>query len=182
MKVKEIKTMLIEQLSKMWENNSYVAGIIAGGLSFAIPEWIFINQDWTVNHTVTVLILIGFLILDQITGRRLAKQSDIVRKTSSTMIESVFRNFSMLLLVALAYGIDWIIGSGSICFVFAAASLSYHTFYSFLANAIVLGWGKNLPIWLFKWLSDEIKVKAQKYFKDAEIITELDKKLENKKE
>lgn len=174
--------MLIEQLSKMLEDKSYVVGVATAGLTVVIPEWIFTNKNWTINHTIAVAILVMVLILDQITGRRLAKLSDKVKKSSEVMIDSLFRDFCMLLLVAAAYAFDYILGTGSICFVFAVASLTYHTFYSFLANAVVLGWGKSFPIWLFKWLSDEIKTKAKKYFKDAEIITELDKLLENKKE
>lgn len=170
--------MILEQLSKMWSDKSYLVGAVAGGLSFTIPEWIFMNKDWSLNHTIAILIFTGALLLDQITGRRLAKQSDKVNKNSTTMIDSVFRDFSMYIVILMAYGFDWVLGTGSICFVFTIASLTYHTFYSFLANSIVLGWGINFPIWLFKWLSDEIKAKVQKYFKDTTIITELDKILE----
>lgn len=175
--------MVLDQLSKMLTDKSYVVGAVASGLSIAIPEWIFVNQNWTMYHSIAIAIFTATLVLDQITGRRLAKLSDKVNKTSSTMIDSFFRDMAMYLVVAMAYGMDWLIGSGSIIFVFAVASLSYHTFYSFLANAVVLGWGKNFPIWAFKWLSDEIKTKANKYFKDATIITELDVILnQNKKE
>lgn len=179
MRVKEIKKMLLDQLSKMLSDKSYVVGAVASGLSIAIPEWIFVNQNWTMYHSIAIAIFTATLILDQITGRRLAKLSDKVNKSSTTMIDSLFRDMAMYLVVAIGYGLDWLIGSGSIIFAFAVASLSYHTFYSFLANAVVLGWGKNYPIWVFKWLSDEIKIKAKKYFKDAEIMTELDYILEN---
>lgn len=172
--------MVLEQLSRMWGDKSYLVGAIASGLSFAIPEWIFLNHEWTMYHTVAMCIFLGSLILDQITGRRLAKVSDKVRKSSTAMIDSVFKNFSMVVVVVMAYGIDWVLNTGSICFVFMLTSLTFHTFYSFLANAVVLGWGKNYPIWLFEWLSDEIKTKANKYFKDSNIETELDEKLNNK--
>lgn len=169
--------MAVEQLSRMLQDKSYFVGIAAGTISVAIPEWVLDSGEWTINHNILVGILLAVLILDQLVGRRLAKESPILNKSSSVMIDSVYRDISMLILVGISYGIDYLIGTGSVVFVFITASLIYHNFYSFLANAVVLGWGKNFPLWLFKWLDNEIKVKTKKYFPESEIENELEEKL-----
>ncbi|WP_224784485.1 MULTISPECIES: hypothetical protein [Enterococcus] len=33
-----------------------------------------------------------------------------------------------------------------------------------MANIAVLGWEDKFPMWLIKWLEDEIEVKKEKYF------------------
>ena len=177
MKVKEIKQMVLDQLLKMVQDKSYLIGTVAGTVSVAIPQWVFQDKEWTVNHTILVIILIGVLMLDQMTGRKLAKKSTVVTKNTTVMIDSLMRDFTMLMIAGMAYGFDYLLGTGSILFVFMTVSLIYHNFYSFLANALLLGWGKNYPFWLFKWLDNELKAKAKKYFPDSEIETELDEKL-----
>ena len=177
MKIKEIKEMVLDKLFKMLQDKSYVIGAVAGTISVAIPEWIYKNKEWTANHMILVGILIGVLLMDQMTGRKLAQKSPVLIKNTTTMIDSLMRDFTMFVIVGMSYGFDYLLGTGSILFVFMTVSLIYHNFYSFLANALLLGWGKNYPFWLFKWLDNELKAKAKKYFPDSEIETELDEKL-----
>ena len=174
--MREIKKMVVDQLGKMWTDKSLIFGAVSGGLSIAIPQWIF-ESRWGVSHTVLILILVGVLLAEQLVGRRLAKLSPVTAKSSEVMIDSLVRDVIMLMICAAAYGLDFLFNSGSVIFVIVVASFIYHNFYSLMANAVVLGWGKNFPMWLFFWLNDEIILKAKKYFPNSSIKNELDKKM-----
>lgn len=174
--MKEIRKMVLDQLSKMWADKSLIVGAVSGGLSIAIPQWVF-DKTWGISHTVFILMFVGVLVAEQIVGRHLAKLSPVTEKSSEVMIDSLVRDVIMLMICAAAYGLDFLFNSGSLIFVIVVASFIYHNFYSLMANVVVLGWGKKFPMWLFFWLNDEIILKAKKYFPNSEIKNELDKKM-----
>ena len=52
----EIMDLLKGQLSKMNVDGSWVFGAVSGGLTIAIPQWIY-TQGWSMNH---FLFMLGF--------------------------------------------------------------------------------------------------------------------------
>lgn len=166
LEMNEVLLMMKDQLAKMGKDNSWIVGTV-GGLAFTIPQWVF-SDKWTVSHTVLLLLLLGVLMLDWITGRKLADKSTVVRKNTTTVIDSLIRDGLIFLICGLCYGIDYLIGTHSIIFTVFTVAFIYHNFSSFVANATVLGWDKNYPLWLFnlilRWVGDEVEAKKEKYF------------------
>lgn len=162
----EIIGLFKDQLLKMEKDNSWIIGT-AGGLALTIPQWVF-SDTWTLSHTVLLLLLLGVLILDWITGRKLADKSDVIKKKTEIVIDSLIRDGLIFLICLICYGVDYLIGTHSIVFTVFTVAFIYHNFSSFVANATILGWDKNYPLWLFKlilrWIGDEIEAKQEKYF------------------
>lgn len=162
----EVIGMTKDMLSKMLKDDSWIVGS-AGAIALTIPQWIF-SDSWTLPHTILMFILLGVLMLDWITGRKLADKSTVVKKNTTTVIDSLIRDGLIFLICGICYGVDYLIGTHSIIFTVFTVAFIYHNFSSFVANATILGWDKNYPLWLFnfvlKWVGDEIKAKQEKYF------------------
>lgn len=161
--IKTIIEMLGNQAEKMKNDGSWIIGSLSGIFSVAVPKWVM-DPNWSVDHTILIGVLIILFILEFLVGRRLAKSSDVVRKTSGIGIDAAIRDFIILSICMIAYGFDHMLSLGSILFVIVTAAFIYHNLYSLLANIYVLGWDKHFPMWLFNYLQDEIEVKKEKYF------------------
>ena len=158
-----ILTMLKGQFIKMSNDGSWLIGTAGGGLSLAIPEWIT-GKSFRIEHLVLILILLGVFVMEWLVGSRLAKQSQKTEKSSTIFIDSAIRDFIILIICGIAYGFDYLFGTGSLIFCLFTFAFIYHNFYSLMANFAVLGWEDKFPMWLIKWLQDEIKLKKEKYF------------------
>ncbi|WP_242327821.1 phage holin family protein [Enterococcus avium] len=161
--MKEVIELLKNQLDKMTTDGSIFAGVIGGGISLAIPEWIT-SKTIGVEHAVIIGVLLAVFVMEWLVGARLAKQSAVKSKRSTTMIDSAIRDFIILLICIVAYGFDYLLGTGAIIFCLFTFAFIYHNFYSLMANIAVLGWEDKFPMWLLRWLSDEIEAKKEKYF------------------
>ena len=170
--MKEIVEMLKNQFEKMNTDGSWIFGAVTGGVAIVIPEWIY-QPGWSGNHTTLIGILFGIIILEWLVGSRLAKRSPVKQKTSEVAIDSLIRDILILGICSIGLGLDKLFGTGSIIFTVVTSAFIYHNFYSLMANVAVLGWEKHFPMWLLKWLDNEIKVKTKKYFPNAK---DLDKK------
>lgn len=159
----EIIELLKNQLSKMINDGSWIVGAVGSGISFAFPEWITAKK-LGIEHAVVVGILLAILLMEWVIGSRLAKISSAKRKTSTVLIDSLIRDFVILLICMVAYGFDYLLGTGSIIFCLFTFAFIYHNFYSLMANVAVLGWEDKFPMWLIHWLKDEIEAKKEKYF------------------
>lgn len=159
----DILNMLKSQLVKMNTDHSWYVGAATGVISIVIPQWIY-NEEWSKYHSVMVLILLGVLVFDWIIGRRLAKMSPVKRKTSDVAIDAAIRDAMIIAICVGAYGFDYLLSTGSLIFVVFTMAFIHHNLYSLLANVAVLGWEQHFPMWLIKWLDNEIKAKTEKYF------------------
>jgi len=159
----EILDLLKGQLSKMNVDGSWIFGVVSGGLTIAIPQWIF-KSEWSMNHTVLISILIGVIGMEWIVGSRLATKSPVQKNSSSVAIDSAIRDVIIIGMCAAGYGFDFLFNTGSVIFVIITAAFIYHNFYSLVANFAVLGWEKHFPMWLLNWLDNEIAAKKDKYF------------------
>lgn len=155
--------LLKNQLSKMVSDGSWKFGAIGGGISFVFPDWIT-SKKLGIEHGVVIGILLAVFIMEWAIGSRLAKLSTNTRKSSTALIDSAIRDFVILIICMVAYGFDYLLGTGSIIFCLFTFAFIYHNFYSLMANIAVLGWEDKFPMWLIKWLEDEIEVKKEKYF------------------
>lgn len=155
--------LLKNQLSKMVNDGSWIVGTVGGGISFAFPDWIT-SKKLGIEHGVVIGILLAVFIMEWAIGSRLAKLSTNTRKSSTVLIDSAIRDFVILIICMVAYGFDYLLGTGSIIFCLFTFAFIYHNFYSLMANIAVLGWEDKFPMWLIKWLEDEIEVKKEKYF------------------
>ncbi|MGX2947150.1 phage holin family protein [Enterococcus alishanensis] len=161
--MEEILDLLRNQLSKMTADGSWLAGIVGGGLSLTIPKWVT-SKEITVEHGVLVGILLLVFVMEWVVGRRLAKISTAKLKQSSIMNDSLIRDFIIITICVAAYGFDYLLGTGAVIFCLFTIAFIYHNFYSLMANIAVLGWEKYFPVWLLRWLQDEIEAKKEKYF------------------
>ena len=159
----EISELLKNQLSKMAGDGSWIAGFVGSGLSLAIPKWVT-AKELSLEHGVIIGILLLVFLMEWLVGGRLAKQSTVKQKGSAIMIDSAIRDFIILIICAAAYGFDYLLGTGAVIFCLFTFAFIYHNFYSLMANIAVLGWEQHFPIWLLKWLQDEIELKKEKYF------------------
>lgn len=164
--MKEIIELLKGQLTKMSTDGSWLAGV-ATSITLALPAWIS-QSDWSRHHTVLAVILVAVICLDWLVGSRLAKVSPVRLKTSEVAIDSMVRNIIIVAICGIAWGLDYLFGTGSLIYAVATGAFIYHNFYSLLANIVVLGWDKYFPMWLLRWLDDEIKAKTKKYFPNKE--------------
>lgn len=159
----EIMDLLKGQLSKMNVDGSWIFGAVSGGLTIAIPQWIY-KSEWSVKHSVLIGILIGIIAMEWLVGGRLAKLSPVQQNSSSVAIDSAIRDVIIIGMCAAGYGFDFLFGTGSVIFVIITAAFIYHNFYSLVANIVVLKWDKRFPMWLLNWLDNEIAAKKDKYF------------------
>lgn len=158
-----ILELLKNQLSKMEQNYSYIVGAVGGAL--AVPQWIT-SQTFLIQHGVLMAVLIGVLFVDYLAGSRLAKISTAKKKNSKELFECIMRDFIIVTICIIAYAFDYLLGTGAVIYTACTVAFVYQNLYSFVANLAVLGWEEKFPLWLFKWLQDEIEVKKQKYFPD----------------
>ena len=159
----EIMDLLKSQLSKMNVDGSWIFGAVTGGLTIAIPQWIY-TQGWSFNHTILIGILIGVIGFEWIVGGRLATKSTNRNKTSEVAIDSLIRDIIIIGICAMGLGLDQLFATGSVIYTIITAAFIYHNFYSLMANIAVLGWDKHFPMWLLNWLDNEIAAKREKYF------------------
>ena len=159
----EIMDLLRGQLSKMNVDGSWIFGAVTGGLTIAIPQWIY-TQGWSANHSILIIILICIIAVEWLVGGRLAKLSPVQKNSSEVAIDSAIRDVIIIGMCAAGYGFDHLFDTGSVIYVFITAAFIYHNFYSLMANIAVLGWDKHFPMWLLNWLDNEIAAKRDKYF------------------
>lgn len=160
----EIITLLSNQLGRMTKDGSFVVGSLGGLVSLAVPEWIN-HEGWDHYHTIMIVILLAVFIMDWMAGSALARRSTVKRKTSEVANDSLIRDGIVMGVCLSAFGVDQLLEStGSWVFVIFTAAFIYHNFYSLMANVAVLGWEPYFPMWLLKWLQDEIETKKEKYF------------------
>lgn len=159
----EILDLLKHQLSRMSGDGSWIVGAVGGGFSLVIPAWVT-AKGFGVEHCVILGILLLVFVAEWLIGGRLAKKSTVKRKGSTPMIDSAIRDFIILIVCVAAYGFDYLLGTGAVIFCLFTFAFIYHNFYSLMANIAVLGWEEYFPIWLLKWLQDEIELKKEKYF------------------
>ncbi|MGL9969415.1 phage holin family protein [Enterococcus sp. DIV1420a] len=162
-----VLVMLLQQWTKMVTDKSWLIGAATGGISFAIPGWVT-GKELRLEHVILLGILMTLFVIEWLVGGRLAKKSTQKRKNSTTMIDSAIRDFIILLCCFIAYGFDYLLGTGALIFTVFTGAFIYHNFYSLMANIVVLGWGDFFPMWLFKWLEDEIEAKKDKYFPEKQ--------------
>lgn len=162
-KMAEIMDLLKGQLSKMNVDGSWVFGVVSGGLTIAIPQWIY-TQGWSINHTILIGILIGVIGFEWVVGGRLATASSDKQRSSRVAIDSLIRDVLIVAICAMGLGLDQLFSTGSVIYTIITAAFIYHNFYSLMANIAVLGWEKYFPMWLLNWLDNEIAVKKEKYF------------------
>lgn len=160
--MKEIVEMLKGQLLKMNTDGSWLAGVTTS-VTLALPAWVS-QKEWSWSHTILAIILLVVMCMDWLVGSRLAKKSEVSLKTSEVAIDSMIRNIIIVAICGIAYGLDFLFSTGSIIYAVATGAFIYHNFYSLMANINVLGWGDWFPMWLLRWLDDEIKAKTAKYF------------------
>lgn len=159
----EIMDLLKGQLSKMNVDGSWLFGMVSGGLTIAIPQWVY-TQGWSRNHTILISILIGVIVFEWIVGGRLATKSTSKRKTSEVAIDSLIRDIIIIGICAMGLGLDQLFSTGSVIYTIITAAFIYHNFYSLMANIVVLKWDTHFPMWLLTWLDNEIAAKKDKYF------------------
>lgn len=148
----------------MTKDGSFIIGGIGGLLSLTVPDWVN-HPGWNYYHTIMIIILLAVFVMDWMAGSSLAHHSTVKRKTSEVANDSLIRDGIVLGICLSAYGIDQLlVSTGSWVFVIFTAAFIYHNFYSLMANIAVLGWEPYFPMWLLKWLEDEIEAKKEKYF------------------
>lgn len=149
-----------QTLTQMNHNDSWIAGI-----TLAIPSWIMKQHDLLPNqyHDVLILALLIVIVMDWAAGTALARKSPKVIKQSNTAIDSLIRDFMIVLCVFLAYLLDFELQSGSLIFAVFCGAFIWQNFISVMANIYVLGWEKYFPMWLVKLISNEITHKIKKY-------------------
>lgn len=160
--MKNILQLFMDQISKMYDDKSWIFGV-ASGFSIAIPGWVS-SKDIGLEHGILMLILLAVFSMEWLVGGRLSKLSPVNLKNSTVMIDSAIRDVVIIICCIAAYGVDYLIGTGSIIYTVLTCAFIYHNLYSLLANIVVLGWDKHFPMWLIKWLEDEIEIKKDKYF------------------
>jgi phage-related holin len=160
--LKDIFNLLMQQLTKMQDDKSWLFGV-AGGFTIGLPGWVS-SKSIGLEHGILMLILLAVFVMEWLIGGRLAKQSNVKQKSSTVMIDSAIRDVIIIICCVAAYGVDYLIGTGSIIYTVLTCAFIYHNLYSLFANIVVLGWGKHFPMWLIKWLEDEVEAKKEKYF------------------
>lgn len=155
-----------ELFSKMQESDTLKLGVITG-ITLQIPQWIY-SRTFTIQHIVLTAMLIGVLTLDFIVGFYLAKQSPKMKRGSTTLFNAFVKNFVIISICAMAYGMDYLLGTYTFIFSFLTAAFILQNAYSLAGNIYVVGWTKHYPTWLFEWARDEIELKKEKYFPKTE--------------
>lgn len=153
---------LKQTFDQLYQTNSF-----AVGLTVALPTWIMKQHGLLPNsyHDVLVIALLIVIVLDWLCGSVLARRSQLMVKSSSTAIDSLIRDFMIMLCVALSYLMDYELQTGSLIFVAFTMAFIWQNFVSVMANIYVLGWEKYFPLWLIKIIDQEIKHKIKKYIK-----------------
>ncbi|EOL41985.1 hypothetical protein RV11_GL003518 [Enterococcus phoeniculicola] len=169
----DILRLFVGQLEKMKSDGSWVLGAVTGGISLSVPGWVT-AKEVGLEHIILLGILMAVFVMEWMIGSRLAKKSTNKLKSSSVMIDSAIRDFVIVICCIVAFGFDYLLGTGSVIFTIFTVAFIYHNFYSLLANLAVLGWDKHFPMWLLKWLGDEIEAKKDKYFPDSEKTNVID--------
>lgn len=158
----EVFELIKDQLLKMEKDKSWVAGILSSVI-LAVPKWV-LKKEIGIEHAVLIVILVVILSMDYLAGSTLAKKSPVKRKNSTTLFECIVRDFTIIAICVLGYLFDYLLGTGSIILTAITVAFAYQNLYSFMANVAVLKWEEKFPLWLFKWLQDEIEAKKEKYF------------------
>lgn len=161
--IKTIIEMLGNQAEKMKNDGSWIIGSLSGIFSVAVPKWVM-DPNWSIDHTILICVLIAIFCAEWFVGSRLAHKSTSKKNTSEAGIDAAIRDAIIIALCVMAYGCDHMLNTGSVIFTILTAAFIYHNLYSLMANISVLGWAKWFPMWMFKWLQDEIEVKKEKYF------------------
>lgn len=107
--------LLKNQLLKMSYDGSWVLGAIGGGISLVFPDWIT-SKKLGIEHAVVIGILLAVFLIEWAVGSSLVKLSTSKKKNSTTLIDSAIRYFIILVICMIAYGFDYLLGTGSIIF------------------------------------------------------------------
>ncbi|WP_260279738.1 hypothetical protein [Enterococcus durans] len=107
--------LLKNQLLKMSYDGSWVFGAIGGGISLVFPDWIT-SKKLGIEHAVVIGILLAVFLIEWAVGSSLVKLSTSKKKNSTTLIDSAIRYFIILVICMIAYGFDYLLGTGSISF------------------------------------------------------------------
>jgi len=153
---------LLSQLQKIIDNKSLMMGVVTGAIG-AFIDSLFKAKGFVLMHMYIALLLIFVLTLDYGVGDRLAKKNK--KYQSNIGIDAVIRDGMILLIVAIGWLFDQLLGTGAVVFAILAFAFIYHNLQSFAANIYVLGWDKHFPMWLFRFLESEINAKIEKYKK-----------------
>jgi toxin secretion/phage lysis holin len=145
---------------KMIANKSLALGAITGTVG-AFMDSLFQAKGFVMMHVYIALLLVIVLVMDYAVGDRLAKKNK--KYKSNIGIDAVIRDGIILLIVAVGWIFDQLLGTGAFVFAVLAFSFIYHNAQSFAANLYVLGWDKRFPMWLFRFLESEINAKIEKY-------------------
>lgn len=151
---------------KMIANKSLTLGTITGTVG-AFIDSLFQAKGFVMVHIYIVFLLVIVLALDYVVGDRLAKKNKKYR--SNIGIDAVIRDGMILLIVAVGWIFDQLLGTGAFVFAVLSFAFIYHNIQSFAANLYVLGWDKHFPMWLFKFLESEINAKIEKYNSKGEV-------------
>ena len=145
---------------KMIANKSLALGTITGTVG-AFVDSLFQAKGFVMLHIYIAVLLGIVLVLDYAVGDRLAKKNK--KYKSNIGIDAVIRDGMILLIVAVGWIFDQLLGTGAFVFAVLSFAFIYHNVQSFAANLYVLGWDKYFPMWLFKFLESEINAKIDKY-------------------
>ena len=107
--------LLKNQLLKMSYDGSWVLGAIGVGISLVFPDWIT-SKKLGIEHAVVIGILLAVFLIEWAVGSSLVKLSTSKKKNSTTLIDSAIRYFIILVICMIAYGFDYLLGTGSIIF------------------------------------------------------------------
>lgn len=94
--------------------------------------------------TDMMILVMGVLILDLVTGTLAAKKEQI--ETSEYGLKGIIRIGVISVIPALAHRADLMVGMGNMMFYALTVGIMYHTLKSFGANSVRLGWDKFIPL------------------------------------
>src|SRR5699024_10984741 len=105
--------LLKNQLLKMSYDGSWVFGAVGGGISLVFPDWVAAKKVG-IEDAVVIGILLAVFLVEWALVSSLVKLSKIKKKNSTTLIDSAIRYFIILVICMIAYGFDYLLGTGSI--------------------------------------------------------------------
>ena len=107
-----------------------------------------------------ILALYVVILLDWVTGIAAARRDESYH--SDYGISGVFRTIFILAFPALANVLDHAMGTPGLLFYAVTFGLIYHTYVSLTANAARAGWSKYIPQAVLRFVTSEIKAKADR--------------------
>ncbi|WP_309119218.1 phage holin family protein [Paenibacillus sp.] len=112
------------------------------------------------ERTSVILALYVVILLDWITGIAAARREEAY--SSEYGVSGIFRTIFLLAFPALGNVLDHAFGTPGLLFYAVTFGLIYHTYISLTANAARAGWSKYIPQAVLKYVTAEIKAKADR--------------------